>query len=194
MAGIYVSRCCAVVSRTSLVFSFWTGQGGTWVLVAINGFLTGLTWIAGNGSLLWLVDCALELSSGFPLDRTNNQNASSSLRGLDQRLWSLRRHGSPDKAPKLVWLAGQIDGRSSVVFQFSWFGPSVLKPILKGIKTNKQALAKRLLHYNFKTSHSFHCEHALTKRVCQFDAAVYDEANFECPLAGIFTFIWRFTV
>ena len=115
-------------------------------------------------------------------------------RGLDQGLWPLRRHGSPDRAPKLVWLAGQIDGRSSVVFQFSWFGATVLKPILKRIKTNKQALAKRLLHYNFKTSHSFHCEHALTKRVCQFDAAVYDEANFECSLAGIFTFIWRLTV
>ena len=80
MADIYVSCRCAVVSRTSLVFSC-TGQGGTWVLVAMDGLSTGLTWIAGIGSLLWLVDCALELSSGFPLDKTYKQLASGSPKG-----------------------------------------------------------------------------------------------------------------
>ena len=78
MADIYVSRRCVVVSQTSMVF-FWTGQGGTWVLVG-NGFSTGLTKMAGIGSLFWLVDCALELSSDFPLDVTYNQLASGCLK------------------------------------------------------------------------------------------------------------------
>ena len=70
MVGIYVSRRCMIVSPTPLIFS-WTGQGGTWVLAAMNGLSTGLTWMTGNGSLLWLVDCVVELSSGFPaLGRT----------------------------------------------------------------------------------------------------------------------------
>ena len=83
MADIYVSRRCAVVSRTSLVFSC-TGQDEEWVLVAMNGFLwsTGLTWMAGFGSLLWLIDCELELSSGFQLDRTYKQLASGSPKGI----------------------------------------------------------------------------------------------------------------
>ena len=79
MDGIYVNRHGAVVSQTSLVFS-WIGQGGTWVLVAMNSFSTGLTWMAGIDGLLWLVDCALELSSDFPLDVTYNQLASGCLK------------------------------------------------------------------------------------------------------------------
>ena len=75
MADIYVSRRCAAVSRTSLVFSC-TGQGGTWVLVAMDSLSTGLIWMAGIGSLLWLVDCG-----GFQLDRTYNQLASGSPKG-----------------------------------------------------------------------------------------------------------------
>ena len=81
MADIYVNRRCAVVSRTSLVFS-WTGQGGTWVLVAMNGLSTGLTSMTSVGNLFWLVDCVLELSSGFQLDRTYKQLASGSPKGI----------------------------------------------------------------------------------------------------------------
>ena len=98
MADIYVSRRCAVVSQTLLVFS-WTGQDGTWVLVAMNGFLwsTDLTWMAGVGSLLWLVDCALELWSGFPLDKTCNKLASGSLKGT----------GSETVVYQMTWLSWQ---------------------------------------------------------------------------------------
>ena len=96
MDGIYVNRHDAVVSQTSLVFS-WTGQGGTWVLVAMNGFSTGLTWMADVGSLLWLVDCALELSSGFPLDMTYNQLASGSL----------QETGSKSVVYQKAWLSWQ---------------------------------------------------------------------------------------
>ena len=68
MAGFYVSRRCRVVPRTPLAFS-WTGQGGTWVLVAMKS--TVLTWLTSNGRLLWLADCVIELSSGSPaLGRT----------------------------------------------------------------------------------------------------------------------------
>ena len=37
--------------------------------------------MAGIGSLFGLVDCALELSIGFPLDIKHNQFASGSLNG-----------------------------------------------------------------------------------------------------------------
>ena len=83
MAGFYVSRRCRVVPRTPLAFS-WTGQGGTWVLAAMNGLSTGLTWLTSNGRLLRLVDCVIELSSGSPaLGRTcvYIQRVSTGLEG-----------------------------------------------------------------------------------------------------------------
>ena len=80
MADIYVRRRCAVVSRT-----------------AMNGFSADLTWMAGIGSLLWLVDYALELSSGFQLDRTYNQLVSGGLKGT----------GSETVVCQKAWLSWQ---------------------------------------------------------------------------------------
>ena len=78
---IYVKCCCMIASRAPLTFS-WTGQGGAWVLVTMNGLSTGLTWLMSNGCLLWLVDCVVERSSGFPaLGRmfVHNQGVSTGL-------------------------------------------------------------------------------------------------------------------
>ena len=54
-----------IALRAPLVSS-WTGQDGAWVQVAMNDLSTGLTWLTSNGRLLWLVDCVVERSSGFP--------------------------------------------------------------------------------------------------------------------------------
>ena len=45
-----------IASQNPLVF-FLSGQGGTWVLVAMNSLSTGLTCLTSNGCLLWLIDC-----------------------------------------------------------------------------------------------------------------------------------------
>ena len=89
--GFYESRRCAAVSWTPLIFC-WTGQGETWVLVAMNRLSTGLIWLKSNGCLLWLVDCVVELPSGSPalgrtcvyiqrvstgLERTGSETAAS---------------------------------------------------------------------------------------------------------------------
>ena len=166
MAGcFYESRRCAVVSWTPLVFS-WAGQGGTWVLVAMNSLSTGLTWLKSNACLLWLVDCVVGLSSGSPaLGRTCGyiQRVSTGLEGT----------GSETAACQKELLSWQDDQTSLS----SWTGTQwtsfvlllfLIWPVGSGTNTikekNKQSktLAKYSSHF-FITSFMLECMQRLTK-------------------------------
>ena len=164
--GFYESRRRAAVSWTPLVFS-WTGQGRTWVLVAMNGLSTGLTWLTSNGCLLWLVDCVVELSSGSPaLGRTCEyiQRVSTGLEGTGSET------AASQKAAHLSWQDHET-GLSSWTGTWTSFVLLLflLWPVGSGTNTikekNKQSktLAKHSSHFFFKTSFLLECIQRLTK-------------------------------
>ena len=164
MTRSYVSRRCAiVVLRTPLVFS-WTGQGGKWVLVAMNSLSTGLIWLMSNACLLLLVDCVVKLSSDSPaLGRTcvYIQRVSTGLEGT----------GSETAASQKAHLSWQNDQTGLTSWTGIWTSLVLLLfliwPVGSGTNTTKEKnKQKRLARYSshyFKTSFMLDCMQRLTK-------------------------------